>query len=513
MPTSSRTSRALNGILMSFLQVGLALVLQAALSPLVLHIAGQETLGAYAILLQVIGYLALVDFGFGVALSRYLAQASGYEDNKKQFLIIFTTGRTFYAISNLVFALLILIFSFLIGSIFSFSTIVESQARTGLWILAGWSILRIPFAVYGPALTATQNMAANNIINMGSAVVRIMMGLGMLFLGFGLVGLMLGNVMAEAFNYIFQRWYYSRLYPEEKISWGIPNMKLFKEMLAFSGSYLLVIIGGRLSLNTDNLVVGALFGGAATSIYYTTQIPTIFLVALIWKIVDNSAPAINELYGKGNAERLKSVYLRLYRYNLLCAMGLAFGLIAFNRETITLWVGSQQYAGDLMNISLVIFVIATVISHLNAIIMVAFGTVHFLSVVCISGGVLNLILSVIFGKAIGLQGVMLASAIAESITMVILQVKTLQLFKISFLSVFYQAIKPALAGSIFSAIIVVFVFIFRSEALWISMFFWMSIFIMAWIAGTVTLGLDKEGIDRITDYIISVKYVKKLLRN
>jgi O-antigen/teichoic acid export membrane protein len=369
------------------MQVGLKLILQAALSPLVLYVAGQEALGAYAILLQATAFLALVDFGFGSALSRYLAQASGYEDSKKRFLMIFSIGRTFYALSNLFFALLVVIFSFFIGRIFSFSTVIESQARIGLWILAGWSVLRIPFAVYGPALTATQNMAANNFINMGSNFVRIVISLGMLFWGFGLVGLMLGNVMAEAFNYILQRWYYSRRYPDEKIGWGISNWKLFKEMIAFSGGYVLVIIGGKLSLSTDNLIVGALFGGAATSVYYTTQIPTFFLVALIWKIVDNSTPGINELYGKGSIERMQTVYLRLYRYSLLCALGLAFGLIAFNRETIILWVGQQQYAGSLMNISLVLFVIASVISHINAVIMIAYGSVHFLSALCISAGV------------------------------------------------------------------------------------------------------------------------------
>ena len=81
----SRTSRALKGTLTSFLQYGLQIVLQAALVPLVLHIAGRETLGAYAILMQAIGYLALADLGFSVATNRFLAQAYGHDDGGLRF--------------------------------------------------------------------------------------------------------------------------------------------------------------------------------------------------------------------------------------------------------------------------------------------------------------------------------------------------------------------------------------------------------------------------------------------
>ncbi len=62
----SGTSRAIKGAVTSFLQYGLQIVLQIALAPLVLRAAGQETLGAYVSLMQAIGYLALVDFGFTV---------------------------------------------------------------------------------------------------------------------------------------------------------------------------------------------------------------------------------------------------------------------------------------------------------------------------------------------------------------------------------------------------------------------------------------------------------------
>ena len=91
----SRTSRAIKGTLTSFLQFGLQIVLQALLAPLVLRVIGQETLGAYAVLLQAIGYIALVDFGFAAAANRYLAQACGFDDGGLRLGQVMSTFRTY----------------------------------------------------------------------------------------------------------------------------------------------------------------------------------------------------------------------------------------------------------------------------------------------------------------------------------------------------------------------------------------------------------------------------------
>lgn len=506
---STRTSRAISGTLTSFLEFGLRIVLQAALAPVVLHVAGQETLGAYAVLMQAIAYLLLVDLGFGVALSRYLAQAYGDEDKRKRFGDIFTTGRTFYLFSNTVFAFLAMLFSVYVGTIFSLSASVEEQARIGLWLLAAWSIIRTPLAVYGGALIATQNLAAANLITLVGNALRLFFSLGLVAVGMGLVGLMLANVLAEAFTFTAQRWYYRRLYPDDRFDWGIPDRKLFREMIGFGMGYLLVIVGGRLSLSTDNLVVGKLYGGVAASIYYTTQMPTFLLVALLWKIADNAAPAVNELYGKHAIVQLKNSYLRLLRYSLLFALGLALGLAAFNHNLITLWVGKAQYAGSLMTIALALFSIATVINHLNALIMVVYGAVRLLSVVSIVGGVSNLILSLWLGKVIGLQGVMVASALVEGVVVVVLVIYGVRLLKVSFLDVWHEAISPALVSNLFALPVFVFVYIWQPAGTWPLLFFWSAVFMLAWMVGAVTSGLNKADIEQFRNYFGHMITIRK----
>lgn len=496
----SRTSRAISGMLTSFVEFGLRLGLQAALAPLVLRVAGQETLGAYGALMQVIGYLALVDLGFGVALSRYLAQAFGYDDQKERFGKIFTTGRTFYLASNCVVALFAFILSIYVGNLFSLSSSVEMQARIGLRVLAVWSVLRTPLAVYGGALIATQNLAAANIINMVGNVFRLILSLGMVLLGFDLIGLILAGVFAEAVTFSLQWRQHRKIYPTEKFGWGIPNWRLFREMLGFGIGYLLVIIGGRLAFNTDNLVVGYLYGGVATSIYYTTQMPTFLLIALIWKITDNAGPAFNELYAKKEMERLRNAYYKLIKYGLIPSLGLGLGLLVCNRILITLWVGEGQYAGNLMTVSLALFAVGTVINHVNALVLVAYGAVRLLSIISIAGGVCNLGLSLLLGKIIGLQGVMVASAVVETVIVGILCVYSLSLLKINVFSLWRKAAVPALLANLFVIPVAAFIYLYHQTASWPMLIFGFLVFMVIWAIGTFSAGLDRAELVQIRGY-------------
>src|SRR5258708_6133519 len=70
-----RNRRAAKGVITSILEYGLRIGLQALLAPLVLRMSGQEVFGAYAVLMQALGYLALMDLGFSLAFTRFLQNA------------------------------------------------------------------------------------------------------------------------------------------------------------------------------------------------------------------------------------------------------------------------------------------------------------------------------------------------------------------------------------------------------------------------------------------------------
>ena len=497
----TRTSRAFAGIITSVFQYAFILVLQFLLAPIVLRIAGQEVLGGYSVLMQIISWAALTDLGFGVAIGRSLAQAFGIDDHRERFRTIFITGRTFYIVSNLACAGLILIMGWKLNELVGMSYGVEGEARLSLNLLAVWVAIRTPFSLYNEALIATQNMAVVNIIAAVGAAVRLLLSLGLVMMGAGLIGLILANIIAEASTYIVGYGWYCKLYPGDRFGWGIPDRSLFREMFGFGITYMVMIVAGRLSASTDSIIVGHLYGAAAVSIYYTSQMPGTILYQLIWKLTDNSAPAINELHARRAASQLSNGYLLLLRYSLLLVIPLSIGLIGFNRYAITVWVGQAQYAGDVLTVALAVFTFTQVVIHLNAIVLVAYGDIRIMSIFGLCGGIVKVLLAIWLARTMGLQGVMIANAIVDIPGLICFSYLVWRLLGLTPLQVGRRAFVPAMKASIFTLPVLILMLINTPTATWLSFVIWVSSFALVWALGTGSVGLLSAERDQVRFYI------------
>jgi O-antigen/teichoic acid export membrane protein len=136
--------------------------------------------------------------------------------------------------------------------------------------------------------------------------------------------------------------------------------------------------------------------------------PTNTIYTMINRLADSAAPAINELYGAGERERLRNVFLRLVRLLLIMAMPMSIGVLLFNRDVVVTWVGEQQYAGTLLTVSLSIYCVTLGIQNLAILFAFVFGWVRMLSITAILQGLANLALAFYFGKRFGVGGITLA---------------------------------------------------------------------------------------------------------
>jgi O-antigen/teichoic acid export membrane protein len=389
------------------------MLLQLFLAPLILRIAGQETLGAFALLTQILGYLAMLDLGISVSLNVFMAKANGHDDAGNRLNVVLSTARTFLCVSNAITAIIILLLSIKVALFFPSSPQTIDSVRTGLMLLAIWQLIKTPWSVYGIGLSATQNLATYNFIGIAGNAGRLIFSLGFLATGLGLVGLVLGNILAEALNFALSTWKFRGFYPAIRPSWGIPDRALLKEMLIFGLHSMVISVAWRLVYLTDNIVVGYLYGAAAVSIYFSTQMPTTIAFNIVNRVHDNASPALNELSARGEDSTLRDAFLRLHRFSLLLALPLAGGILLLNRQLITLWLGPGQYAGDLMTASLAAFVLLTTVNHLSFIFFISSGKIFYFGVIGIIEGLVNLGLSFWLGKVMGLEGVMLASVVAS----------------------------------------------------------------------------------------------------
>lgn len=488
---STRTSRAIKGIITGIIQNALNILFQLIITPMILIYAGQEALGGYAIILQIIGYGILLDFGNSVALMRYLCQAFDTQGDISRFSALLTVGRNVLFITNFFVFLFLVTVALNIETVIRDSVAIQSQAQHALAFMAIWIVGRTPLYIYNTALTATQNMAALNVIAVGTNFIRLLLALMLTYWGFGLPGLITSNILTELTQFLVQRSYFRKKYPIYPVHWGQGDIALGKEMLRFGLSYWGVNLSVVLLLGSDNIIVGALYGAATASVFYSTKMFGSLVIQSISRVIDNVYPALNELIGKNDYVAVRSVYLRMLRYILLVSIPSALGIALFSGALVTVWVGEKQYAGSVMAVSLSLFVFVQVLCHLHGTTTLALGKLHHWSTVSIGSGLLSIALGYLMGKWLGMQWILLGMTIAMLPVLVLLVYRVIQQLEINVVDI-YANVLPVIYATLPLLLICGVKDIGTTSPNLIKLAAMLMFYFLIWIAGTWVLGLNTK---------------------
>lgn len=407
----SRTEKAAKGFVTGIFQYAVQILVQVFLAPVVLKFAGREALGAYGAINQVLLLFSLVDIIHSWSLERFLGQSTGLEDGGARFRNVFTTARTCLLATNSLVALFVVIFSHYVGPLFDLSPPIAAQAQRALWVIAAWSVIRTPFAAYANALMATQELSLAYLIGTFLGVLRAVASLGFVFLGGGLFGLILAGTAAEAIGSLLYRSRFKRLHPTLMPRWGIPDKTLMREIVSFGAHGIFLNIGNVLIFSSGNMLAGLTNGAAVASTFYTTQTPAMTAYNMMARLSDSATPAINELWGRREVDRLRVSLIRIVRLLLLMALPLATGVALYNRDLVTCWVGARQYAGALLTVSLALFCVIVSLQRVGMVYSFVFGWMRLLTATALLQGLANFGLGFYFGRRLGVGGITLALVI------------------------------------------------------------------------------------------------------
>lgn len=504
MPT--RTSRALKGSVTGIIQNVLAILFQLFLTPMILIYSGQAMLGGYAIIMQVIGYSILLDFGFSTAFTRYLCQAFDSKENFHRFSELLTVGRNILFITNFLASLLLVIAALNIEILVRDSDTIQSQAKFALYLMAIWMLLRTPLYIYNTALTATQDMAATNVISVGTNLIRLLIALALTYFGFGLLGLIIATILAELCQYAIQRAYFFKNYPIYPVSWGGGNSTIGKEMLYFGFGYWGVNLAVVFLLSSDSIIAGTLYGAASASVFYSTKMLGSLVIQFISRLIDNIYPALNEMIGKNNHSAVRSVYLRLLRYILLLSIPATLAIAIFSKSLVTLWVGEKQYAGPIMAIALALFVFIQILNHLHGLMTIVLGNLRHWSQISIACGLLSFGLGYSMGKFMGIQWILFGITLAMLPIFVLLVYRVVHELEIALTEVVANVLPAIFACMPLLAIIWINELIVVVPTL-LNVTVTLIIYLLIWVSGTWFFGINNQ--EKIQVQLLFSRFFKK----
>lgn len=393
------------GIVLSYVLIGIDIIVGILFVPILLKALGDEEYGLYKLLLSTASYLAVLDFGIGGTITRYVVKFRTEKDEKKTQNFLAMGFLIYIALSVLVLVLATVI-CFLLPVLYS-NSIPDSQtgySRIIFLILCSSTAISLFNHAYNGLTLAYEKYTYTKAMNIAKIVLRVAMIL--LLLQFSQSALMVVLVdFGLTILLLLANIFYTKFYLKCRIKLHQWDGKIVREAFIFTTAILLQTIINQFNSNLDNIVLG---------IYATTATVAIYSIALqIYSMFSGLSTAISSMYlpsiskavfqGKSDDEITDMVVgpSRLQLSILLLAFS---GFVLFGKNFISLWVGSDYIEVYILCCILLGSSILNLSQNTITSVLKAKNILHGKTWILLVSTVINAILTIILVPRIGMLG-------------------------------------------------------------------------------------------------------------
>ena len=408
-------TRIARSILSNWAGLGANLLVGLLLAPFIVHRLGNTAYGIWALVLQLTGYMGVVDVGLRSALVRFVARFHA-EQNQSAMNRLLTVTRVLYGALAVV---CLIVGALLAGFVLPHMHIPATMLRESQVVLvlaAGTMAAGFTLGRFQPVLAGLSRWDLINAVNIGTLLFRTALIVLFLMKGYGLVTVGIIHFLTSVTAYWLCAFLARRLLPWLDYSWRLSGLDDIWPILRHSLYSFLISAGNRIIHQVDTIVI-AVFLPVENVAFYVIGLK---LAEYLGDLVNASAqivsPLASGLEAEGRAGELGSLLVRGTKYSLLVIYLLNVSFLLLGRDFIRLWMG-QQYAepsgGVLMILSLGLFFSAT--QNMGSHMLYGLSK-HGVNVWCTSvEAVLNLGLSLVLVRRFGILGVAAGTAVAAAV--------------------------------------------------------------------------------------------------
>lgn len=382
--------------------------------PLALKLLGQDRYGVWLTLTALLGWLSLADLGLANGLTNELASQDRNDRPRAQRAL----SSAFGMISRI--SLLMLVVSVALLLFAPWRSIVAAPEAVGtaelmataglclgLFIANFWlGPLETTFAAYQEGYLLNYFQLPIPLVMLASLGACVLFDASMPMVVLALAGTpLLARLAGIAYMFgVRRRWLLpSRRHYEPKAA---------RALLKTGFAFLVPQIAALAAWESDNLIVAQTFGAGAVATYATVfKLPMLFLSVLnIWSAP--LWPAYAEAAHKGDIGWIK----KTLRKNYLMWMGLSLvagiGLVIVGPYFVERWTRGQLEATPALLIPMALYIPLYAVCKICSLPLNGFGLLKLQAYCGIAAAIVNVVLSVLLGRMMGLAGVVWASCIA-----------------------------------------------------------------------------------------------------
>lgn len=488
--TNSKQIKA--GAILGYVNYAVKMLIQLAYVPILLRLLGQAEYGVYQLVASVISYLSLLNFGFGGSYLRFYSQCKG--DKKKEdslngsYFIVFCI---FAIIAFIAGIILTVNTKFLLGTKLTANELDLAQKL--MFIMAINMAISFPISVFSAIVTSRECFIFQKIVELLKSVFNPILVIFALLLGHGSIGLVLVSTVLTVIAAGINIWYVL-----VKINAGFDfnnfNMKLMKEVGAFSFFIFLNSIIDQINWNVDKFLLGRFVGSISIALYSVgAQINNIY-IQITDMLATVVAPRVNVIAAneRNPLQKLSALWIKVGRMQAMLVLAMISGFVIFGKEFIVLWAGQEYGSAYYITLLLIIPVSIPLCQTLGVDIQRALNKHQYRSFVYAAVAIANLLISIPLVKKYGAIGAALGTTVAlllgNVFIMNIIYQKIIGLDVLMFWRSMLTLIPSVVPSVICSIVYKKFVIIDR----WSTLLIGCILFMLVYIASLYLFGMNQE---------------------
>ncbi len=381
------------------------------MAPILIHGLGDRRYGMWSLVESVIAYLSLFDLGLAVTLVRFGARFEAQRDWRSFNRVYSTTLILFAGIGWIVFGIT-LVLALGWERPLGVPTDLSAEIRYLLLLLGLNMALSLPLGVYSTLFDALGQYPTKVAIRTSWTLVSAALLVTAIRSGHGLITVGLVTVACTQAENLMMAAVIHRLVPDLRFLASSVNRKSIREIWGNSAYALVAMIAGRISFQTDALVIGG---------FLAPQWITFFVIAA--RLVEYSKDAVRAFTlpftsafsaheAAGDIRAIQRSFLTGTRAMLWIMAPVQAGLLTLGKCFLALWVGQDHASSSFPVLVILALPLMPFVAQIVAArVLYGLGRLSMFSIIVSSEAIVNLLGSLALIRPLGIRGVALSTTV------------------------------------------------------------------------------------------------------
>jgi O-antigen/teichoic acid export membrane protein len=422
---NDRRSKVLLGTSSGYAGILITNLLSVVSVPVTLSYFGADRYGALALVMTLVNYLSVTNFGIPTACAVLAAKSV---DRREQMGIVCRSFLLLAGVSLSVLALFLLATRYpgWVGVLGSIPPQIDAEVRDAAFWTAVLFLLNLLLAPFLSGLIAMQKVHVERFyVTLSTNSYIVALGLTIMLRGnlahYAVLrgALVLMGSGAGAIHFLFGYRENRRLLKEGflRLALGVTQHEFATRAILASGARMFVVgLAALVVWQTDNLVISHFLGVGQVTPYQIT----FKLITMLFIVFTAVNPAISPHYGRawavGDTAWIDGTYNQIARVSSILGGLIWIGSLAFAETVVDLWTGPAAYGGGLVVFSLGGYGYLLSLVSTHATLLSSLNLVRNLPLICWLEAGVNLPLSLVLVRSLGMGGVALGSFVASLVT-------------------------------------------------------------------------------------------------